>query len=154
MPEMPTTLAGVNQLRRDQDLPTTAFVVGDFDRDPPTGTAAARRVAQLLVDDGDIVEFDDRDELGIGDVLLISMPNPLPRDYETWREVLNIQHTSRAYGLAGLVIHTNALDGRLIQLVDVRVEVDGDDVERVERLKWDPYSDEIVAVELDGMVSP
>jgi len=151
MPEPPTTLAGVNDLRRDQDLPTTAFVVGDFTLDPPVGRATARRVADLIVDDGKIVEFEDREQLGAGDVLLLSMPNPLPRDTETWREILDIQKRGRAAGLAGLVIHTNALDSTLIVYVDVRVVPMSGGADRVEKIHREPYSDEVVATELEGL---
>ena len=151
MSEPPTTLAGVNDLRRDQDLPTTAFVVGDFTLDPPVGRATARRVADLIVDDGKVVEFEDREQLGVGDVLLISMPNPLPRDYKTWNVVLDIQKRGRAAGIAGLVIHTNALDPALIVHVDVRVVPVSGGADRVEKIQREPYTDEVVAIGLEGL---
>lgn len=153
MSETPTTLAEVNQLRRDQDLPTTVYVVGDFTRKQPTGTDVAKRAAEIVVDDGDVVEFDDRDELDVGDVLLISIPNPLPSDVGTWQTVLNIQHNSRALGLAGLVLHTNRLDANLIRFVDVRVDAtSGAGVGRVEQLQENSFDPtEVYAIELEGL---
>lgn len=146
----PDTLAELAADRRDHDLPVEVHVVGYFEHDPPRGLDAARRVAELLTDEGGTVR-ELGDDLGAGDVVWVRIDE---RSFMADEKRLQIEKLStmvRMKQLAGIVTFTYEVPPACNRFLDARVWAKSGGVDRVERLQFDPYNGETTAVELDGL---
>lgn len=145
---MQHTVQSFIEARHEADLMTDVWVRPEGDDDRSGNAASARVAAMLAGDDGEIVDVDelDIDEPVTYDVLRFR----LPVDRARLQAILKDPHQQ-----VDTVAVADDLDERLLNFVDIRVDVPADGgIGQAVRYRRDDYAGERYAVELAGFTGP
>lgn len=112
--------------------------------DPPTGRSTAVRTAAMLTPgDGTVVEPSDFCDVS----LLKSADTVLFTGLDVDERLISVFSTKPQ---ANVVVHVDGVPEHVKRLVDVRVVVDGEEIEAVRRIRVNAYNGNVYEVDMDG----